>query len=58
MSCINRFKVRQNIVLGKIFGEFLAVQQSDVSDWLEKVWSNLCAMKIFLIQMRLGCFIN
>lgn len=43
MSWINRFKVRHNIVAGKIAGESLSVQQSDVSDWLERVWPNLRA---------------
>lgn len=43
MSWINRFKARHNIVAGKIAGESLSVQQSDVSDWLERVWPNLRA---------------
>lgn len=43
MSWINRFKVRHNIVSGKIAGESLSVQQSDVIDWLEKVWPTLRA---------------
>lgn len=43
MSWINRFKVRHNIVSGKIVGESLSVQQSDVHDWLEKVWPTLRA---------------
>ncbi|KAJ3640485.1 hypothetical protein Zmor_003779 [Zophobas morio] len=32
MSWINRFKVRYNIISGKIAGESLSVQQSDVID--------------------------
>ncbi|XP_063896995.1 tigger transposable element-derived protein 4-like [Helicoverpa armigera] len=43
MSWINRFKVRHNIVGGKIAGECLSVHQSDVTDWLEKVWPTLRA---------------
>ncbi|XP_057653885.1 tigger transposable element-derived protein 4-like [Diorhabda carinulata] len=43
MSWLNRFKVRHNIVSGKIVGESLSVQQSDVHDGLEKVWPTLRA---------------
>lgn len=43
MSWINRFKVRYNIVSGKIAGESLSVKQGDVVDWLEKVWPTLRA---------------
>ncbi|CAH0722847.1 unnamed protein product, partial [Brenthis ino] len=43
MSWINRFNVRLNIVSGKIVGESLSEQQSDVHDWLEKVWPTLHA---------------
>ena len=43
MRWINRFKVRHNIISGKIAGESLSVQQSDVIDWLEKVWPTLRA---------------
>ncbi|XP_050338066.1 tigger transposable element-derived protein 4-like [Bactrocera neohumeralis] len=42
-SWISRFKVRHNIVAGKVAGESLSVQKSDVSDWLAKVWPNLKA---------------
>lgn len=42
-SWINRFKVRHNIVAGKIAGESLSVQQSDVNEWLTKVWPSLRA---------------
>ncbi|XP_049315831.1 tigger transposable element-derived protein 4-like [Bactrocera dorsalis] len=42
-SWISRFKVRYNIVAGKVAGESLSVQKSDVSDWLAKVWPNLKA---------------
>jgi len=42
-SWINRFKTRHNIVAGKIAGESLSVEQSDVTEWKTKVWPNLRA---------------
>lgn len=42
-SWINRFKSRHNIVAGKIAGESLSVEQSDVTEWQTKVWPNLRA---------------
>lgn len=42
-SWINRFKTRHNIVAGKIAGESLSVEQSDVTEWLAIVWPNLRA---------------
>lgn len=42
-SWISRFKTRHNIVAGKIAGESLSVEQSDVTEWLTKVWPNLRA---------------
>lgn len=42
-SWINRFKTRHNIVAGKIAGESLSVEQSDVTEWLARVWPNLRA---------------
>ncbi|XP_017050529.2 tigger transposable element-derived protein 4-like [Drosophila ficusphila] len=37
-SWISRFKVRHNIVAGKVSGESLSVQKSNVSEWLTKIW--------------------
>ena len=40
-SWINRFKVRHNIVAGKIVGESSSVDQNSTTNWLTSVWPNL-----------------
>ncbi|CAG4987969.1 unnamed protein product [Parnassius apollo] len=40
-SWISRFKVRHNIVAGKIVGESSSVDQNSTTNWLISVWPNL-----------------
>lgn len=40
-SWISRFKVRHNIVAGKIVGESVSVDQNSTTNWLMSVWPNL-----------------
>ncbi|XP_037303439.1 tigger transposable element-derived protein 4-like [Manduca sexta] len=40
-SWISRFKVRHNIVAGKIIGESSSVDQNSTTNWLTSVWPNL-----------------
>lgn len=40
-SWISRFKVRHNIVAGKIVGESSSVDQNSTKNWLISVWPNL-----------------
>lgn len=40
-SWISRFKVRHNIVAGKIVGESSSVDQNSTTNWLTSVWPNL-----------------